>query len=345
MEKCSVWEIFAEYAVFLLKIATLLVAVAALVVLIISLKRSQESEEQLQVIELNKRQQELEDTLQEEWLEEKAVKQLYKERDKKAKVQEESRAAKPRVFVLDFKGDLDASQAPVLGREVSLLLGVLRPEDEVVVRLESAGGYVHSYGHATAQLQRLRDKNVSLTVCVDRVAASGGYMMACTASKLLVAPFAVLGSIGVVAEVPNVNRFLKKHDVDYEVLTAGDYKRTLTVFGENTPEGKQKFIDDLEQTHLLFKSFVQRCRPQLDIEKVTKGEVWYGEQALELLLVDALQTSEAYLLERQQTARVFKVKLKRPLNFTEKIAGQAVGLVESRLLSWLPKLQATFLHR
>lgn len=222
---------------------------------------------------------------------------------------------------------------------------MLRPEDEVVVRLESAGGYVHSYGHATAQLQRLRDKNVSLTVCVDRVAASGGYMMACTASKLLVAPFAVLGSIGVVAEVPNVNRLLKKHDVDYEVLTAGDYKRTLTVFGENTPEGKQKFIDDLEKTHALFKSFVQRCRPQLDIEKVTKGEVWYGEQALALLLVDALQTSEAYLLERQETARVFNVKLKRPLNLTEKIAGQTIGVFESRLLSWLPKLQATFLHR
>lgn len=339
------WEIFSEYAVFLLKIVTFLVAAVVLVVLMVSLKRGREGEEQLQVVELNARQQALQDDLQEAWLEDKSVKQLHKERDKKAKVQEASHAAKPRVFVLDFKGDLDASQAAVLGREISLLLGVLRPEDEVVVRLESAGGYVHSYGHATAQLQRLRDKNVSLTVCVDRVAASGGYMMACTASKLLVAPFAVLGSIGVVAEVPNVNRLLKKHDVDYDVLTAGDYKRTLTVFGENTPEGKQKFIDDLEKTHALFKSFVQRCRPQLDIEKVTKGEVWYGEQALDLLLVDALQTSEAYLLERQETARVFNVKLKRPLNLTEKIAGQTIGVFESRLLSWLPKLQATFLHR
>lgn len=339
------WEIFSEYAVFLLKIVTFLVAAVVLVVLMVSLKRGREGEEQLQVVELNARQQALQDDLQEAWLEDKSVKQLHKERDKKAKVQEASHAAKPRVFVLDFKGDLDASQAPVLGREISLLLGVLRPEDEVVVRLESAGGYVHSYGHATAQLQRLRDKNVSLTVCVDRVAASGGYMMACTASKLLVAPFAILGSIGVVAEVPNVNRLLKKHDVDYDVLTAGDYKRTLTVFGENTPAGKQKFIDDLEKTHALFKSFVQRCRPQLDIEKVTKGEVWYGEQALALLLVDALQTSEAYLLERQETARVFNVKLKRPLNLAEKIAGQTIGVFESRLLSWLPKLQATFLHR
>lgn len=339
------WELLAEYAVFLLKVATLLIAVVILVVTVAAVKRGREGEEQLQVLELNERQQELQEALQEEWLDSKTIKKHYKERLKKAKADQASQTAKPRVFVLDFKGDLDASQAPVLGREVSLLLSLLRPEDEVVVRLESAGGYVHSYGHAAAQLQRLRDKEIALTVCVDRVAASGGYMMACTAAKLLVAPFAVLGSIGVVAEVPNVHRLLKKHAVDYEVLTAGDYKRTLTVFGENTPEGKEKFLDDLEQTHQLFKSYVKRCRPQLDIDKVAKGEVWYGEQALELHLVDALQTSEAYLLERQEAARVFRVRLKKPKNLTEKIAGQTMGVLEERLLSWWPKLQATFLRR
>ena len=247
------WELLAEYLGFLLKIVTLLVALVILIVSVTAIKRSREGDEQLQVQELNERQQDLRLSLQEEWLDSKAIKKLHKEREKKAKADLASQSTRPRVFVLDFKGDLDASQAPVLGREISLLLGLLRPEDEVVVRLESAGGYVHSYGHAAAQLQRLRDKNLALTVCVDRVAASGGYMMACTATKLLVAPFAILGSIGVVAEVPNVHRLLKKHEVDYEVLTAGDYKRTLTVFGENTPEGKQKFLDDLEQTHQMFK--------------------------------------------------------------------------------------------
>ncbi|WP_027849730.1 protease SohB [Marinospirillum minutulum] len=339
------WELLAEYVGFLLRIVTLLVALVILIVSVTAIKRSREGDEQLQVQELNERQQDLRLSLQEEWLDSKAIKKLHKEREKKAKADLASQSTRPRVFVLDFKGDLDASQAPVLGREISLLLGLLRPEDEVVVRLESAGGYVHSYGHATAQLQRLRDKNLALTVCVDRVAASGGYMMACTATKLLVAPFAILGSIGVVAEVPNVHRLLKKHEVDYEVLTAGDYKRTLTVFGENTPEGKQKFLDDLEQTHQMFKSYVKRCRPQLAIDKVAKGEVWYGEQALALQLVDALQTSEAYLLERQAEARVFKVRLKKPLNFTEKIAGSTAGILEGRLLSWWPKLQATFFHR
>ncbi len=339
------WELLAEYLGFLLKIVTLLVALVILIVSVTAIKRSREGDEQLQVQELNERQQDLRLSLQEEWLDSKAIKKLHKEREKKAKADLASQSTRPRVFVLDFKGDLDATQAPVLGREISLLLGLLRPEDEVVVRLESAGGYVHSYGHAAAQLQRLRDKNLALTVCVDRVAASGGYMMACTATKLLVAPFAILGSIGVVAEVPNVHRLLKKHEVDYEVLTAGDYKRTLTVFGENTPEGKQKFLDDLEQTHQLFKSYVKRCRPQLAIDKVAKGEVWYGEQALALQLVDALQTSEAYLLERQAEARVFKVRLKKPLNFTEKIAGSTAAVLEGRLLSWWPKLQATFFHR
>lgn len=339
------WELLAEYVGFLLRIVTLLVALVILIVSVTAIKRSREGDEQLQVQELNERQQDLRLSLQEEWLDSKAIKKLHKEREKKAKADLASQSTRPRVFVLDFKGDLDATQAPVLGREISLLLGLLRPEDEVVVRLESAGGYVHSYGHAAAQLQRLRDKNLALTVCVDRVAASGGYMMACTATKLLVAPFAILGSIGVVAEVPNVHRLLKKHEVDYEVLTAGDYKRTLTVFGENTPEGKQKFLDDLEQTHQMFKSYVKRCRPQLAIDKVAKGEVWYGEQALALQLVDALQTSEAYLLERQAEARVFKVRLKKPLNFTEKIAGSTAGVLEGRLLSWWPKLQATFFHR
>lgn len=339
------WELLAEYVGFLLRIVTLLVALVILIISVAAVKRSREGDEQLQVQELNERQQDLQLSLQEEWLDTKAIKKLHKEREKKAKADLASQSTKPRVFVLDFKGDLDASQAPVLGREISLLLGLLRPEDEVVVRLESAGGYVHSYGHATAQLQRLRDKNIALTVCVDRVAASGGYMMACTASKLLVAPFAILGSIGVVAEVPNVHRLLKKHEVDYEVLTAGDYKRTLTVFGENTPEGKQKFLDDLEQTHQLFKSYVKRCRPQLEIDTVAKGEVWYGEQALDLQLVDALQTSEAYLLARQDEARVFKVRLKKPLNLTERIAGGTASVLEGRLLSWWPKLQATFFHR
>ena len=109
-----------------------------------------------------------------------------------------------------------------------------------------------AYGLAASQMQRIRDKKLKLTVCVDKVAASGGYMMAVVADKIIAAPFAVLGSIGVLAQVPNFHRLLKKHDVDFEMLTAGKYKRTLTMFGENTDKGREKFQEDIEDTHVLF---------------------------------------------------------------------------------------------
>lgn len=335
-------EFLGDYLSFLLKVLTLLMALGLLVSVLAAVKRSRFQQEQLEVESLGERQTELQDALQEQLLDDKTFKKQLKARQKEEKKQLSALAEKPRVFVLDFKGDLDASRAPALGREISLLLDLLRPMDEVVVRLESAGGFVHSYGHAAAELQRLRDRDIHLTVCVDRVAASGGYMMACTASKLLAAPFAVIGSIGVVAELPNFHRLLKKHDVDYEVLTAGEYKRTLTLLGENTEEGRQKFLDDLAEAHGLFKSYVQRCRPQLNIDQVAKGEIWYGEQALGLKLVDRLMTSEAYLLERQREARVFSVRLKKPQPLAEKLAGQTSRALEKRLLAWWPRLQNPF---
>lgn len=338
-------ELLGDYLIFLLKVLTLLVAVGLVVALVAATRRDRTQQEQLQVECLNERLEALQDGLQEQWLDGKAFKRHLKSRQKAEKQQQETLAERPRVFVLDFKGDLDASRAPVLGREITLLLDLLRPEDEVVVRLESAGGYVHSYGHATAQLQRLRERDVRLTVCVDRIAASGGYMMACTASQLLVAPFAIIGSIGVVAELPNFHRLLKKHDVDYEVLTAGEYKRTLTLMGENTEAGRKKFLEDLEQTHQLFKSHVQQARPQLDVNQVARGEVWYGEQALALKLVDRLVTSEAYLLERQKAAGIYQVQLKKREALAERLAGQALNVVERRLLAWWPRLQAPFRSR
>ncbi|SFX10646.1 serine protease SohB [Marinospirillum alkaliphilum DSM 21637] len=338
-------ELLGEYLVFLLKTLTLLAGLGLLVVILVSVQRSRMQQEQLEVESLNEHHEAMQDALQEQWLDAKAFKQMLKAKHKKDKQQQQERAERPRVFVLDFKGDLDAGRAPLLGREISLLLALLRPQDEVVVRLESAGGFVHSYGHAAAQLQRLRERDIRLTVCVDRVAASGGYMMACTAHTLLATPFAVIGSIGVVAELPNFHRLLKSHEVDYEVLTAGEYKRTLTLFGENTEEGRSKFLQDLEQAHQLFKSWVQGCRPQLNIDQVAKGEVWYGEQALALQLVDRLCTSEAYLLERMQEAEVFKVQLKKREPLAERIAGQAAAVLEKRLLAWWPKLQAPFTRR
>lgn len=335
-------EFIIDYLSFLLKVLTFVIALVVLLSLAAAVKRSRAGQEQLEIHSLNDHLEEQQEELQEQWLEGKLLKQERKRIKQKKKQRQEKKSEAPRVFVLDFKGDLAATKAGALGREISCLLGLLRPADEVVVRLESAGGYVHSYGYAAAQLQRLRDQQVKLTVCVDKVAASGGYMMASTATQLLAAPFAVIGSIGVVAEMPNLNRLLKKHDVDYEVLTAGEYKRTLTLLGENTEEGRKKFIDDLEATHQLFKSYVQRNRPELEIDRVAKGEIWYGEQAVGLKLIDQLMTSDDYLLKKLAEAEVFSVQLKRPSPFVERVTSQAARVVELRLLSWWPKLQLPF---
>lgn len=225
-----------------------------------------------------------------------------------------------RVFVLDFKGDLLATAAESLREEVTVVLGVTAPGDEVVLRLESSGGAVHGYGFAASQLARLRDKKVPLTVCVDKVAASGGYMMACVGDKVLAAPFAILGSIGVVAPVPNLHRLLDRFGVDYEDVTAGKHKRTVTLLGVNTEEGRAKFKEQIDETHTLFKRFVTDMRPSLDIETVATGEHWYGTRAVELGLVDALRTSDDYLLDRSGSARIFEVKCDRPHSVRERAA-------------------------
>lgn len=228
-----------------------------------------------------------------------------------------------RVYVLQFSGDMAASAVTHLRQEISALLAVADAgRDEVVLLLESPGGVVHGYGLAASQLARIRDAGLSLTICVDKVAASGGYMMACLANRLLAAPFAIIGSIGVVAQIPNFHRLLKKNDIDVELMTAGQYKRTLTLLGENTEAGRQKFQHDIDETHLLFKSFVQQWRPQVDIDVVATGEHWFASQALPLQLVDALQTSDDYLRQRAKEADLFALHWRQ-----RKTLGQKLGLV------------------
>jgi serine protease SohB len=228
-----------------------------------------------------------------------------------------------RVFVIDFKGDVLASETEGLREEITIVLGIAQPGDEVVVRLESSGGAVHGYGLAASQLARLRARQVPLTVCVDKVAASGGYMMACVGQQILAAPFAVIGSIGVVAPVPNLHRLLERHGVDYEDVTAGKYKRPVSLFGSVTEEGKQKLRDQIDETHVLFKRFVSDMRPKLDVEGVATGEHWYGARAIDLGLVDALSTSDDYLLDKSRSARILEVKCERPRPLRERAVSMA----------------------
>jgi serine protease SohB len=242
-------------------------------------------------------------------------KKVAKEEKKRAKAEAKKPSSKPRTFVVDFKGDLKASAVPSLREEVSAILEVAGSDDNVIVRLENHGGVVHEHGLAASQLARIRDRDIHLTVCVDKVAASGGYLMACVASKIYAAPFAILGSIGVLAQIPNFNRMLDNHGVEFEQVTAGKYKRTVTMFGENTDEDRAKLKEELEDVHDLFKSAVSRYRPSLDLEKVATGEHWYGSRALDLGLADEIRTSDEVIAELVADRDLYRVayKLKQPL--------------------------------
>ena len=256
----------------------------------------------------------------------KDLRKLYKSR-KKALAERDG--ARPNVFVLEFKGDLFASAVGNLREEVTAITAVARKEDEVVVRLESAGGAVPHYGLAAAQLLRLRDKAIKVTVCIDRMAASGGYMMACVADQILAAPFAIIGSIGVVAQVPNLHRLLKKHDVDFQEMTAGEFKRTVSVFGEITEKGRKKFQEELEDTHQLFKEFVKANRPKLDLEQVATGEHWLARRGMELGLVDRLRTSDEYLVDRAAEANLYQVTFERMRTLRERLGGAVASAARS----------------
>lgn len=315
-----------DYGLFLAQVVTLAVAIGALIVL--GTRRGGEERSRLRVEELNTRYQSRQRRLRLAGMgkkQRKAAMKAFKKDDKREARGAAEPGKRPSVWVLDFHGDIRASGTARLAEEVSAVLGVAGEGDEVVVRLESPGGLVHAYGLAAAQLDRLRQARISTTVCVDKVAASGGYLMACCADRLRAAPFAVVGSIGVVAQVPNIHRLLKRHDIDVELLTAGRYKRTLTVLGENTPEGREKFAEDLEDTHELFKRYVGERRPTLDIEAVSTGEIWYGSEALGNGLVDAVGTSEAYLLERMKEARVMTLALEKRRSLAERV-GLAASL-------------------
>ncbi|MFQ1045174.1 protease SohB [Acinetobacter variabilis] len=257
----------------------------------------------------------------------------------------EARARKKtnqKIYVLDFKGDMAASAVESLREEITLILSTAKAgRDRVIVRLESPGGMVHGYGLAAAQLVRLREAGFHVTICVDKVAASGGYMMACIANEVLSAPFAIVGSIGVVAQVPNFNRLLKENKIDFELYTAGQYKRTVTMFGENTEEGKAKFEEELQQTHALFKHFVEKYRPQLNVEKVATGEHWYGQDALDLNLIDKLQTSDEYLLGLLPQHDVYLIHTRKKPTLGEKLGLQAAQIADSFIPAMMNKVVDT----
>jgi len=343
-----------EYGLFLAKTVTFTLAFIAIVAIAAASAIKQKHKKgELEITDLSEQFDDIEQEvihalLNKEELKqkEKADKLLAKKRAKENKLlaKKKSKSAnndeiqgKSKVFVIDFKGSIDAKEVSSLREEVSAILSVATKQDEVFVRLESGGGMVHGYGLASSQLDRIRQHDIPLTVSVDKVAASGGYMMACVANNIIAAPFAILGSIGVIAQLPNFNKLLKKNDIDFEQFTAGEFKRTVTMFGENTEKGKEKFIEELEETHVLFKNFVSEHRPSLDLNKVATGEHWFGTKALELGLVDSIQTSDDYLQKISKSHKVVAIKYEVKKGLAEKFAKAASLSAESILGKLLQK--------
>ncbi len=333
-------DFLAGYGLFLLKVATVVVGIVVIIAVAAAAGRKG-AQEGLEVENLNEKHESLVEALRNavstKGQRKKAAK-AKKQQDKAAAKEESTRA---RSFVIDFKGDLKASAVPSLREEVSAILDVATSEDEVIVRLENHGGVVHEHGLAASQLVRIRARDIPLTVCVDKVAASGGYLMACVATRIYAAPFAILGSIGVLAQIPNFNRLLDTHGVEFEQVTAGKYKRTVTMFGENTDEDRAKLKQELEDVHSLFKDAVARYRPDLDLEKVATGEHWYGTLALELGLADELKTSDELLNERAGDRDLYRVsyKIKQPLQ--KRLMGGIDGLLEKAdAAGWRRKFEA-----
>ena len=318
----------AEYGLFLAKIATIVVAIICVLMtfVAVAIRNRQPSGEQIDIKKINDRYRDMAEAVEMSTLSPTHAKKKQKEQKKQRKAdtkaeKKDNSVAKKRVFVLNFDGDIRASEVMLLREEITAILLGSREGDEVVLRLESAGGMVHAYGLAASQVIRLRDAGLHVTVAVDKVAASGGYLMACVASKILAAPFAIIGSIGVVAEMPNFNRLLKKHDIDYEQISAGEYKRTVTMLGETTDKARSKVQEEVEQTHNLFKEFVKEKRPILDLDAVATGEHWLGIQAFDLKLVDELRTSDDYLMSLRDAADIFEVEYSIKKKVLDRLSG------------------------
>jgi serine protease SohB len=335
-------DFLIEYGMFLAKALTIIISIGAVLSMVVSASQKTnrgEDNGEIEILPLNIDFEKTKNKLRiatveesEKKIERKKIKKEFKNKNAF------NPKSKRRVYVVNFEGNIAASAVDNLREEITAILSVANKKDEIVVRLESSGGMVHSYGLASSQLDRIKKAKLKLTICVDKVAASGGYMMACVGDKIIAAPFAIVGSIGVVAQMPNFNKLLKKHDIDFELLTAGEHKRTLTLFGKNTDKGREKFIEELNETHELFKEYVSKRRPNVDINKIASGEIWFGSRAKELSLVDEISTSDEYICSCFNSAKVFEIKFVRKQKLLQRVGGS----VEASITRIAEKLWSRF---
>ncbi len=353
-------EYLIEYGLFLAKVATLVVAFIMVVSALVSAgsrgkRGGSAGKGEISIVRLNDELDDMRETMKktildkadykiEQKLEKKRQKQEDKESKKKAKARlsataETEEESRKRVYVLDFDGDIEASAVESLREEITAVLSMATAKDEVLLRLESPGGMVHAYGLASSQLLRIRSQNIPLTICVDKVAASGGYMMACLASRLIAAPFAMIGSIGVLVQLPNFHRLLQKHEVDYETISAGEFKTTLSTFGEITQKGREKVKEDVEEMHTLFKSWVKDHRPAVEIDSIATGETWVGVQALERNMIDAVMTSDECIVAACESADVYSVSYEIRRSIGDKLGAAIHKTIDSTVMTWWKRVR------
>jgi serine protease SohB len=349
-------EYLIEYGLFLAKLVTLVIAFVFVLTVIVSAgskNRKGGERGHIAITHLNEELDEMRESMKKAIYDKASYKYEQKQEKKRQKLEERERKqqlklaaaasedlednARKRVYVVDFNGDIEASDVGSLREEITAILSLATPRDEVLLRLESPGGMVHAYGLASAQLERIKSQQVSLTICVDKVAASGGYMMACLADRLVAAPFAILGSIGVLVQLPNFNRLLRKHEVDYETISAGEFKTTLTTFGEITQKGRDKVKEDVEEMHVLFKSWVKDHRPSVNIDNIATGETWVGLQALEKSMVDELMTSDECIVKACEDADVYEVRFEIRRTLGDKIGAAIYKTADRTVLAWIKR--------
>jgi serine protease SohB len=355
-------EYLIQYGMFLAKAVTIVVAIVIVVGSIAASGNRQRKtgrKGQIKVTHLNEHFDDMKDTLQHSVLAKGQLKQVHKDEKKQAKLESKEQAKadkeaakkpndvaddasnseqrKKRVYVINFTGNISADEVASLREEITAILTLAEPLDEVLLRLESPGGMVHAYGLASSQLLRIKSKQIPLTICVDKVAASGGYMMACLADRLVSAPFAIIGSIGVLVQLPNFHRVLKKNEVDYEIISAGEFKRTLTQFGEITQKGRDKVQEEVETMHDIFKAWIKEHRPSVEIDKIATGETWVGTQAKERYMVDEIKTSDDCIVGACEEADVYEVEYELPKSLQDKIGGAFLGSVEKLFSNWIGK--------
>lgn len=348
-------EYFIDYCLFLAKVVTLAAAFIVIIGAVIAIggrERRGAGKGAISVVRLNDELDEMRDAMKKVVYDKDTFKLEQKLEKKRHKAEERERKSsrknlesdseidphtKKRVYVVDFNGDIQASEVESLREEITAILSMATSQDEVIVRLESPGGMVHAYGLAASQLSRIKEHGIPLTICVDMVAASGGYMMACLADRLVAAPFAILGSIGVLVQMPNFHRVLRKHEVDYETISAGEFKTTLTTFGEITQRGRDKVKEDVEEMHAIFKDWVKQHRPEVEIDGIATGETWIGLQAIQRNMIDEVITSDECIIRACDEADVFAVRFEIRRTISDKLGAAIHTTIDKTILSWLKR--------